>query len=55
MGVIHPLKEGRWYCEWYLASIGETTVGGIIAGSTIVSLVSVFVLGKKAQRKSLEE
>lgn len=39
----------------YLASIGETTVGGIIAGGTVVSLVSVFVLGKKSQRKSLEE
>lgn len=39
----------------YLASIGQTTVGGIIAGGTVVSLVSVFVLGKKAQRKSLEE
>jgi len=39
----------------YLASIGKTTVGGIIAGGTVVSLVSVFVLGKKSQRKSLEE
>lgn len=39
----------------YLASIGETTVGGIIAGGTVVSLVSVFVLGKKVQRKNLEE
>ena len=38
----------------YLASIGETTVGGIIAGGTVVSLVSVFVLGKKAQRNNLE-
>ncbi len=35
----------------YLASIGATTVGGIIAGGTVVSLVSVFVIGKKVQQK----
>lgn len=34
----------------YLASIGATTVGGIIAGGTVVSLVSVFVIGKNIQR-----
>jgi len=39
----------------YLASIGETTVGGIIAGGTVVSLVSVFVIGKHSQRKSSED
>lgn len=36
----------------YLASIGATTVGGIIAGGTVVSLVSVFVIGKKSQNKA---
>ncbi len=41
-------------CGTYLASIGQDVVGGIIAGGTVVSLVSVFVLGKKAQRKSLD-
>ncbi len=39
----------------YLASIGESTVGGVIAGATVVSLVSIFVLGKKSQNKSLKE
>jgi uncharacterized membrane protein len=34
----------------FLASIGEATVGGIIAGGTVVSLVSVFVLGKRRQK-----
>ncbi|MDO6738310.1 DUF2335 domain-containing protein [Wenyingzhuangia sp. 2_MG-2023] len=34
----------------YLASIGATTVGGIIAGGTVVSLVSVFVIGKNTQK-----
>lgn len=36
----------------FLAVNGETTVGGIIAGGTVVSLVSVFVIGKTVQRKS---
>lgn len=39
----------------YLASIGSTTVGGIIAGTTVVSLVSVFVIGKRMQQKSLKD
>jgi len=39
----------------YLASIGATVVGGIIAGGTVVSLVSVFVIGKRIQRKSIDE
>lgn len=39
----------------FLAAIGEATVGGIIAGGTVVSLVSVFVIGKTIQRKSLED
>jgi uncharacterized membrane protein len=38
-------------CGTYLATTGETVVGGIIAGGTVVSLVSVFVIGKAAQRK----
>lgn len=42
-------------CGTYLASIGQDVVGGIIAGGTVVSLVSVFVLGKRAQKKNLED
>ena len=42
-------------CGTFLAATGEPTVGGIIAGGTVVSLVSVFVIGKSIQRKSLEE
>ena len=34
----------------FLAAMGETTVGGIIAGGTVVSLVSVFVIGKNIQK-----
>lgn len=37
-------------CGTFLAYTGQATVGGIIAGGTVVSLVSVFVIGKKAQR-----
>lgn len=37
-------------CGTFLAYSGETTVGGIIAGGTVISLVSVFVIGKKAQK-----
>ena len=40
-----------WNWMWtFLAYSGETTVGGIIAGGTVVSLVSVFVIGKKIQK-----
>lgn len=35
----------------FLAYSGESTVGGIIAGGTVVSLVSVFVIGRKKQSK----
>ena len=52
-------KLGQWFgliigivgigCGTFLAYSGETTVGGIIAGGTVVSLVSVFVIGKKIQ------
>ncbi len=38
-------------CGTYLAAIGKTTVGGIIAGATVVSLVSVFVIGKREKHK----
>ncbi|WP_299429566.1 DUF2335 domain-containing protein [uncultured Maribacter sp.] len=38
-------------CGTFLAATGEPTVGGIIAGATVVSLVSVFVIGKSTQRK----
>jgi len=41
---------------WYvLAATGATTVGGIIAGGTVISLVSVFVIGKSTQRKSIKD
>lgn len=42
-------------CGTFLAYVGQTYVGGIIAGATVVSLVSVFVIGKKIQKKDLEE
>lgn len=38
----------------FLAAMGETTVGGIIAGGTVVSLVSVFVIGKNIQKEGKE-
>jgi uncharacterized membrane protein len=51
---------GQWFgliigivgigCGTFLAYSGQTTVGGIIAGGTVVSLVSVFVIGKKLQK-----
>jgi uncharacterized membrane protein len=37
-----------------LAYLGHDWIGGIIAGTTVISLVSVFVLGKKSQRANLE-
>lgn len=42
-------------CGTYLATIGQEVVGSIIAGGTVVSLVSVFVLGKKSQKKNSED
>ncbi len=42
-------------CGTFLAYSGETTVGGIIAGGTVVSLVSVFVIGKKRQSSKSED
>ncbi|HLS29393.1 MAG TPA: DUF2335 domain-containing protein [Flavobacteriaceae bacterium] len=51
---------GQWFgliigivgigCGTFLAYSGATTVGGIIAGGTVVSLVSVFVIGRKRQQ-----
>lgn len=51
---------GQWFgliigvfgigCGTFLAYSGQPTVGGIIAGGTVVSLVSVFVIGKRIQR-----
>ena len=38
-------------CGTFLAYSGEPTVGGIIAWGTVVSLVSVFVIGKTRQKK----
>lgn len=53
---------GQWFgffigifgicCGTFLAYTGETTVGGIIAGGTVISLVSVFVIGKKSQKNN---
>lgn len=42
-------------CGTYLATIGQDVVGSIIAGGTVVSLVSVFVIGKKAQKRNSED
>lgn len=38
-------------CGTFLAYKGHSTVGSIIAGGTVVSLVSVFVLGKRRSRR----
>lgn len=38
-------------CGTFLAFNGFEAVGAIIAGGTVVSLVSVFVIGKRSQRK----
>lgn len=37
-------------CGTFLAYSGAKTVGGIIAGGTVISLVSVFVIGKRNQK-----
>lgn len=39
-------------CGTFLAYSGHSTVGSIIAGGTVVSLVSVFVIGKRRSRQS---
>ena len=39
-------------CSIFLAYAGESTVGGIITGATVVSLVSLFVIGKKYQKSA---
>ena len=38
-------------CGTFLAFYNHETVGGIIAGGTVVSLVSVFVIGKNKQKE----
>lgn len=38
-----------------LGIYGNPYVGGVIGGGTVVSLVTVFVLGKKYQKKNTEE
>ncbi len=38
-----------------LAFLGHDTVGGIIAGTTVVSLASAFILGKQQQDKNLSQ
>lgn len=53
---------GQWFglvigivgigCGTFLAYSGATTVGGIVAGGTVVSLVSVFVIGKRIQQSN---
>jgi uncharacterized membrane protein len=55
---------GQWFgfliglvglgCGTFLAYSGYSTVGGIIAGGTVVSLVSVFVIGKRSQKTKEE-
>ncbi len=39
----------------FLEFYDHTTIAGILASTTIVGLVTVFIIGKKAQRKDLEE
>jgi len=61
LGQASQSKLGQWFgliigivgisCGTFLAYSGETTVGGIIAGGTVVSLVSVFVIGKNIQKQ----
>lgn len=38
-------------CGTFLAYSGESQVGSIIAGGTVISLVTVFVIGKRKQKK----
>ena len=62
---LNQSRNGQWFgfllgliglgCGTFLAYNGQTTVGGIIAGTTVVSLVSVFVIGKKIQKKDLAD
>jgi len=57
-------RAGQWFgfvlgviglgCGTFLAYSGQPYVGGLIAGTTVVSLVSVFVIGKRSQKKDLQ-
>ena len=38
----------------FLAYSGEIVVGSIIAGGTVISLVSLFVIGKRNQKKEID-
>ena len=38
-----------------LAILGHDTVAGIFASTTIIGLVTVFVIGKRSQKKEIEE
>ncbi|MFN6943506.1 MAG: DUF2335 domain-containing protein [Cytophagaceae bacterium] len=40
---------------WHLAINGHNAVAGIIGGTTVVGLVSVFIIGKTSQSKQLEK
>lgn len=54
---------GQWFgfilglvgigCGTFLAYNGQPYVGAIVAGTTVVSLVSVFVIGKRNQKRDL--
>lgn len=39
----------------FCAYLGDTTVGGIIGGATILGLVTVFVTGKALERKAVSD
>jgi uncharacterized membrane protein len=42
-------------CGTFLSYTGHEIVGGTIAGTTVIGLVSVFVIGKKKQKQELQE
>jgi len=55
------LKRGQWFgfviailgiaAAVYLGAIGQTTVAAVLGGSTVLGLVTVFVIGKKWKQK----
>jgi len=61
---ISQSKTGQWMAfiialvslgiTCYLALDGHETTAGILAGTTIIGLVSVFIYGKRGQKKELE-
>ncbi len=44
-----------WIAAFILSLKGHEVVAGILGGTTIVGLVTVFVTGKKIQKKELEQ